>query len=136
MNKTNSKERKCEDCKGRPFGAVHTTRGKFMFGDRLGIRSGVCNDQVFWKWIVFCGFTVSILRVSLICFLWASEIVTANRGFIFTVYVLCSHKDFLTVFSKRGSSSIRWKYVFSPNVSTKRGIRILMPYQNTTIKPK
>lgn len=65
----------------------------FMFGDRLGIGSGVWNDGACCKRVVcilrfYSKYTQSVAHLFSLS-LRAIPVVTANRGFEFTVNVLC-----------------------------------------------
>lgn len=65
----NSEERKCEDCRDRPLEVVDAAHeaNSFRRSTRDGERCVKRPNML--KMFVFCGFTVSPLRVSFICFL-------------------------------------------------------------------
>lgn len=67
----NSEQRKCEDCRGRPLRAVDAAHEASSCSEIDSGLGAVCEmtEHAENGLFVFYGFTVSTLRVSLICFL-------------------------------------------------------------------
>lgn len=84
----NSEQRKCEDCRGRPLRAVdaaHEASSCSEIDSGLGavceMIEHVCISWFYSKYIKSVAHLFSMSRRAI-------SIVTAHRGFIFTVYVL------------------------------------------------